>query len=208
MGTRDCIASKCAFLNLAIGQDWVWLSSSAHWIQNARRREDLSSARSQHTDSVATDGPTTPFVINRYRRPDQNLREKFLKILKRAGVQPWPRLFQNLRASRETELLARYPAKNVSAWLGNSVPVAMRHYAMATEESFVATADPEAETVDRKVTPKSGSIPGISGAIGGTTDGTNGAHLPDESRFYVVKDSTGGYWLMGVEGLEPPTSSV
>jgi len=35
-------------------------------------------------------------------------------------------------ASRETELLARFPSKDVSAWLGNSVPVALRHYAMAT----------------------------------------------------------------------------
>ena len=87
---------------------------------------------------AAPDG--AEFVITRYRRPDQNLRETFLKILKRAAVTPWPRLFQNLRASRETELMARFPAKDVAAWLGNSVPVAMRHYAMATDESFISAA--------------------------------------------------------------------
>ena len=48
------------------------------------------------------------------------------------------RLFHNLRASCETELMARWPAKDVSAWLGNSVPVAMRHYAMATDANFLA----------------------------------------------------------------------
>ena len=33
---------------------------------------------------------------------------------------------QNMRASRETELMARWPAKDVSSWLGNSTPVAMK----------------------------------------------------------------------------------
>ncbi len=32
--------------------------------------------------------------------------------------------------------MAIYPAKDVASWLGNSVPVAMAHYVMATEESF------------------------------------------------------------------------
>ena len=32
-----------------------------------------------------------------------NLRTQFKKILKRAGVTPWPRLWHNLRASRQTE---------------------------------------------------------------------------------------------------------
>jgi hypothetical protein len=43
-------------------------------------------------------------VITRYRDPVQNLRTQLLRIVKRARVQPWPRLFQNLRSSRETEL--------------------------------------------------------------------------------------------------------
>jgi hypothetical protein len=33
------------------------------------------------------------------------------------------------KTDRETELFALYPAKDVSNWLGNSVPVAMKHYA-------------------------------------------------------------------------------
>ncbi|MCA9215276.1 MAG: tyrosine-type recombinase/integrase [Planctomycetales bacterium] len=85
-------------------------------------------------------GEESEFVINRYRSPDQNLRTTFEKIIRRSGLKTWPRLFQNLRASRETELMSRFPAKDVSSWLGNSVPVAMRHYAMATDESFRAAA--------------------------------------------------------------------
>ena len=109
--------------------------------------------------------------MNRYRRANQNLRETFLKILKRAGVTPWPRLFQNMRASRETELMARFPAKDVSAWLGNSVPVAMRHYAMATDESFLAAADPSGSTVSSKPRAEEDTI---GGCLGGCISGVSG----------------------------------
>ena len=38
-----------------------------------------------------------------------NLRTTFEKLVKRAGLEPWPRLFHNLRSSRETELLEVVP---------------------------------------------------------------------------------------------------
>ncbi len=62
-------------------------------------------------------------------------------IIERAGATPWRKLFQDLRATREIELMARYPAKDVSSWLGNSTPVAMKYQAM--EESFQSAADPK-----------------------------------------------------------------
>lgn len=49
---------------------------------------------------------------------------------------PWPKLLQNLRATRETELLGRFPAKDVTTWLGNSPKVAFKHYAMATLDAL------------------------------------------------------------------------
>jgi hypothetical protein len=55
-----------------------------------------------------------------------NLRTTFEKI-KRAGLTPWPRPFHNLRASRETELVEKYPVQVVTSWLGNTPSVAMRH---------------------------------------------------------------------------------
>ncbi len=85
---------------------------------------------------AAEDGATR--VITRYKNPKQNLRTQLERIITRAGHQSWPRLFQNLRATRETELMARFPAKDVATWLGNSEPVAMMHYAMATKASFEA----------------------------------------------------------------------
>lgn len=75
------------------------------------------------------------YVQTRYT-PDANIGTTFAKIVERAGLVPWDKLFQNLRASRETELMAVYPVKDVSSWLGNSAPVAMKHYAMSMQDSF------------------------------------------------------------------------
>ena len=66
---------------------------------------------------------------------------------KRAGVALWPRLFQNLRASRETELADDFPSHVVSGWIGHSSAVAERHYLQITKEhlaSALAEAKPEA----------------------------------------------------------------
>lgn len=67
-----------------------------------------------------------------------NLRTALLKIIRRAGLQPWPRLFHNLRASRETELVEAYPVQVVTSWLGNTPSIAMRHYLMTTDAHFAA----------------------------------------------------------------------
>lgn len=65
-----------------------------------------------------------------------NLRTQMLRILKRARIAHWPKLFQNLRSSRETELMAVYPAHVVCAWLGTTPKVAMKHYLQVTEEDY------------------------------------------------------------------------
>jgi len=67
-----------------------------------------------------------------------NLRTTFTKIVRRAGLTQWPRLFHNLRASRETELVESYPVQVVTSWLGNTPTVAMKHYLMTTEAHFEA----------------------------------------------------------------------
>ena len=46
-----------------------------------------------------------------------NLRTQFEKIIRRAGVDAWPKLWQNLRASRETELCEQHPLHVVCQWI-------------------------------------------------------------------------------------------
>jgi hypothetical protein len=80
-------------------------------------------------------------VVTRYRDTNQNLRTQLLRIIKRAGLKHWPKLFQNLRAIRETELRRSHPTHVVCAWIGNSPKVAAKNYLQVTEEdSANATA--------------------------------------------------------------------
>ncbi len=65
-----------------------------------------------------------------------NLRTHACRIIKKAGLVPWPKLFQNLRSSRETELVEKFPVHVVVAWLGNTPSVAQKHYLQTHEEHF------------------------------------------------------------------------
>jgi integrase len=69
---------------------------------------------------------------------NSNLRTTFEKIIRRAGLTPWPRIFHNLRASRQTELTEKFPIQAVTDWLGNSPTIAMKHYLITTTEHFRA----------------------------------------------------------------------
>ena len=82
----------------------------------------------------ADEGST--YVITRYRGGDVNLRTQLEKIIRRAGLKPWPKLWHNLRATRETELAETYPLHVVCAWIGNSQLIARKHYLQVTDESL------------------------------------------------------------------------
>jgi integrase len=64
----------------------------------------------------------------------QALRKQFLGILAKARQAPWPRLWQNLRSTRATELANMHPAHVVAAWLGHTVAVATKHYLQITDD--------------------------------------------------------------------------
>jgi integrase len=75
----------------------------------------------------------TEHVISKYRGGPMNLRTQFERIIVRAAVTPWPKLWHNLRASRETELMREYDLATVCKWIGNSPAVAAKHYAMSVD---------------------------------------------------------------------------
>ncbi len=80
--------------------------------------------------------PGTESVINHYRDSNVNLRSRLLDIIWSAGLKEWPKLFQNLRSTRETELAETFPMHVVCKWIGNSQPVAAKHYLQVTNEHF------------------------------------------------------------------------
>jgi integrase len=67
-----------------------------------------------------------------------NFRTTMEKIIKRAGIKPWPKLFQNLRSSCETDFVTvKGRAEHVAAeWASNSVKVARKHYLQVTDDDF------------------------------------------------------------------------
>ncbi len=79
-------------------------------------------------------------IITRYRAGTQNLRTQFQRIIRRAGLEPWPKLFHNLRASRQTELAETMPGHVVCAWLGNTADVAREHYLQVTDAHFAVAS--------------------------------------------------------------------
>jgi integrase len=90
--------------------------------------------------------PGAEYVITRYRSqvncyPPPNLGTELGRIIRRAGLTPWPKIWQNLRATRETELAESYPMHVVCAWIGNSQVVAKKHYLQVTDAHFQKAVD-------------------------------------------------------------------
>jgi integrase len=141
----------------------------------------------------------TPYVIVTKRNKNCNLRQRFKKIIGRAGLKPWPKLFQNMRASRSTELIKEFPEHVVTAWMGHSKRIAQKHYLQVTEADFKqATENPtQNPTQHVTVTPRIDSQP------------QNTAH---EKRLVLQGNASSRDTVqpsqVGDEGLEPPTSSV
>jgi integrase len=63
------------------------------------------------------------------------------RLIKRAGLTPWPKRWQNMRATRETELAEMFPMQVVCAWIGNSPKIAESHYLQITDAHFAKAVE-------------------------------------------------------------------
>jgi len=86
-----------------------------------------------------------------------NLRTQFQRIIHRAGLTAWPRLFHNLRSSRQTELAEQFPSHVVCEWLGNSEDIARKHYYQVTDDHFAQATDSTSQG-ERESGAESGAI--------------------------------------------------
>jgi len=141
--------------------------------------------------------PGAEYVISkwRYHGADTNLRTGLLRIMAKAGVKPWPKLFQNLRATRETELAESWPMHVVCAWIGNSQAVARKHYLQVTEDHFRRAAQNPAQYP---------AEPGLPEQKAETADVQKSPDLPQDSEPYMSVHKS----LVGDSGFEPLTSCV
>ena len=72
------------------------------------------------------------WIFPSIRTGAKNLRTGLARAIRRAGLTPWPRLWQNFRATRATELADQYPSHVAAAWLGHTERIADRHYRQTT----------------------------------------------------------------------------
>ncbi len=59
-----------------------------------------------------------------------NVNPQLGRIIKRAGLKVWPKRWQNLRATRATELRRHFPEEVVTDWCGHTEAIASEHYWM------------------------------------------------------------------------------
>ena len=84
------------------------------------------------TFEIGAGGP----IVTEYQG-NSNLDKPMKQIMKRAGILPWPKLFQNLRASCETDWLdAGFAPHVVAKWMGHSEVVQRKHYAQVDDHHF------------------------------------------------------------------------
>ena len=127
--------------------------------------------------------PGTEFFITRNRQKNVNWRTGLLRIIKRAGLKEWERLFHNLRASRQTELTSDFPLHVVCEWIGNSATIADKHYLQVTEDHYRAAAGP----------PGQGESGAQSGALSGAKEARQAAQhvsVPAGNAGHVLGQST------------------
>jgi len=64
----------------------------------------------------------------------------FAGYIERAGLKPWPKIVNNLRASMETDLLnqkyGKLSIQVITEWLGHSPKVMLKHYGRVREDDF------------------------------------------------------------------------
>jgi hypothetical protein len=75
-----------------------------------------------------------------------NVRTTFEKVIHRAGLTVWPKVFHNLRASCETDLMQHHPIHVVTAWIGNTPKIALGHYLQTLDADFVKAVKGGAES--------------------------------------------------------------
>ena len=130
----ETFALRWVDIDWEAGQMKVSVPKLEHLEGHGQRIVPLFAELRPFLDSLLLDPASgSEYVITRHRMGCANLRTQFERIITKAKVKSWPRLFHNLRGSRETELMREYDLKTVCSWIGNSPEVAARHYATSVD---------------------------------------------------------------------------
>ena len=94
------------------------------------------------------------YVLPKLRREGYNPATHMTRIVKKACKSSWPKIFQNCRSTRQTELSQKFPSHVVVSWLGNSTKIAEKYYLQVTEDHFqqalLPEVKPEADSMNQE----------------------------------------------------------
>jgi integrase len=134
-------------------------------------------------------------VLPRVSSSSANLRTHGHRIIHKAGVKPWPKLFVNCRSSIATDWHAAVPVATASQWLGHSPGVGLRHYSQAqSDQHFRVVTQAPAEWLHQW---------SHSGAISTSQQESKPAAFAKNGH-----SDAGMHESMGATGLEPVTSAM
>ncbi len=121
---------------------------------------------------------------------DTNLRQGLLRLIKLAGLNPWPKLWQNLRASAATDFAREFPKHVATAICGHSEQVAMEHYwqVMDSDLDAIITSGKIGAPTGAPILWQQETLPGISSAGASVQDQ---AENPRKTREYYQQAATG-----------------
>ena len=143
----EVLSLPWADVDLPAGTMWVRSPKTEHHAGGEGRLVPIFGRLRPYLEEAwdrAREGQTHVIPEDRYLSASQgpagwrnaNLRTTFAKIIGRAGLKPWERLFHAMRASCETDLSAEFPIGAVCRWLGNTRAVAARHYLQPRDADF------------------------------------------------------------------------
>ena len=132
------------------------------------------------------------FVIaSNDRTGDKNLRTTFQKIVKRAGLEPWERLF----SSRAEELTRDWPIHVATEWLGHTPDVARDNYLKSRDTDF------ETATKTTRIPTQQASATDSIASFGASV----GNKKPLVPQGYPTKQGVSELQIVHPAGLEPAT---
>lgn len=195
----ETFALRWRDIDWARGMITVRVAKLEHIERLARRTVPLFPQLRKHLsdlwDSLEAGGPE--YVIVRNRLDGMNLRTQFERLIARAGQTPWPRLFHNLRASRESELMREYDLATVCKWIGNSPAIAATHYATSIDldADFARAAALTAQAAHPAQNPAQ-TTPDAAGPDG-TSDAGCKAENAETAGFNYTSEGQGDgrYWI-------------
>ena len=155
----------------------------------------------------------TEFVISRHRPANPidksgnwesaNFRKGLISMIEKAGLEVWPNLWKNLRASRATELRQTTQNHVVNAFLGHSEKVANEHYVTITDDDF------DRHTRNRSTNRSTGSTPTAPKTPhGAASESEEEVDSPGKTTKKAYQTKKSERPRLDDTGLEPATSTM